>query len=276
MISFLVALVLVQIFKPVFLNVLQQDVDTSFLMSPSFIGVVFVLLVASILLAGSYPALVLPQFKPVDVINGKLISLGKGAWLRKLLTIFQFSASVTLAICTIIMNHQLNYLQAKNTGLAREQVMVVPLDQISNRQLPVFKNELRSKAGISRLGMASFPLYRSSLSGLSLVSSAVSTEKVGAKWIVTDDEFLSVLNIKWAMKPETKKITGNHLLNETAAETMGMSAVNSIEDFTMGGDHVPAVTGKILGVVKDFNYETLRSRIQPMVGTSEAPTRSFR
>ena len=120
--------------------------------------------------------------------------------------------------------------------------------------------------------MASFPLYRSSLSGLSLVSSAVSTEKVGAKWIVTDDEFLSVLNIKWAMKPETKKITGNHLLNETAAEVMGMSAVNSIEDFTMGGDHVPAVTGKILGVVKDFNYETLRSRIQPMIISVVADT----
>jgi putative ABC transport system permease protein len=264
-ISFLVALVLVQIFKPVFLNVLQQEVDTSFLMSPPFIGVVFALLMASIVLAGSYPALVLPHFKPVDVLNGKLISLGKGAWLRKLLTVFQFSASVALAICTIIMNHQLNYLQAKNTGLARERVMVVPLDQISNRQLPAFKNELRSKAGISSLGMASFPLYRSSLYGLSLVSSAVSAEKVGAKWIVTDDEFLSVLNITWAMKPETKKITGNHLLNEAAAEAMGMSAVDSKEDFTMGGDHVPAVTGKILGVVKDFNYETLRSRVQPMI-----------
>jgi putative ABC transport system permease protein len=265
MISFFVALILVQLFKPTFLNVLQQEIDTSFLTSFSFISVVMALLVASVLLSGSYPALFLPHFKPVDVLNGKLMSLGRGAWLRKSLTVFQFSASVTLAICTVIMNHQLHYIKSKNTGLEREQVMVVPLDQISNRQLPALKNELQSTAGISGLGMASFPLYESTLSGLSLVSSPITNEKVGAKWIVTDEEFLSVLGIKWAVKPEAKKITGNHILNEAAAEVFGMAAVNSSKDLTMGGDHVPAVTGKILGVVNDFNYETLRSKIQPMI-----------
>jgi len=265
LISFLVALILVQVLKPFFLSVLQQDIDTSFLASPAFIGVVIALLLTSVAIAGSYPVLFLPKFKPADVLNGKLISLGRGAWLRKILIVFQFSASVALAICTIIMSRQLDYLQSRNTGLDREQILVVPLDQISNRMLPALKNDLRSTTGISGLGMASFPLYRSTLSGLSLVSPGVSKDKVGVKWIVTDEEFLSVLGIKWSIKPEIKRITGNHILNESAVEAMGMATINNNDDFTMGGDHAPAVTGKVLGVVKDFNFETLRSRIQPMV-----------
>ncbi len=264
-IAFVLAIALIQVFKPIFLNVLQQTIDTAFLTSPVFLTVVAGLLFTCVLLAGSYPALVLPQFKPVEVLNGKFSSANKGAGIRKALTLFQFTVSIALAICTLVMNHQLQYLQSKNTGLQRDQVMVVPIEQFSNAGLTALKNELQQQTGVEGLAMASVPLYRSTMPGLSMVTSPVSGEKTGLKWIMADERFFSVLGIAWHAKPETSTLEGSHIVNQSAAEALGMTNFPGADDLTMGGDHAPAVTGKILGMVNDFNFETLRSPIQPLI-----------
>ncbi|AYB32188.1 ABC transporter permease [Chryseolinea soli] len=271
-VAFVLAIALIQIFKPIFLNVLQQNIDTTFLTSPVFLSVVAGLLFVCVLLAGSYPALVLPQFKPVEVLNGKFSSANQGSGIRKLLTIFQFTVSIALAICTLVMNHQLQYLQSKSTGLERDQVMVIPVEQFSNAGLTGLKNDLQRQTGVEGLAMASVPLYRSTLPGLSMVTSPASQEKVGLKWIMADESFFAVLGITWHQKPETTKLEGNHVINQSAAEALGMVNLSGGDDLTMGGDHVPAVTGKILGMVNDFNYETLRSPIQPLIVSVVADT----
>lgn len=266
-ISFVLALVLIESFKPIFLQVLGVQIDISFLNSPYFIGLVIVLLLICILISGSYPALVLPRFKPVEVLKGKFSEEGQGAWLRKSLTVFQFAISIGLIICTMVMDYQLNFLQSKAIGLNREQVMVVPIDPRAASSYRAIKSELIQQSGIRGVAVASIPLFKADMSGVSLVQSPVSTEKVGTKWITVDEDFLEVLDIEWDQKPETDRLAGNHLMNETAVEAFGLAGKPIGFDFSMGDNNTGVSHGKMAGVVRDFNYQTLRSRIEPLILT---------
>jgi putative ABC transport system permease protein len=270
-ISFVVALVLVELFKPLFLNVLQISVDESFLRSPLFIALVAVLLVICILLSGSYPALVLSGFKPVEVLKGKLSHSGQGGWVRKTLTVFQFAVSVTLIICTLVMSHQLDYLRSKKIGLHREQVMVVPVAPSAAGSFRALKNEMRQQSGVTGVAAASIPLFRTTMSGVSLVKSPVTDEQVGTKWIIADKDFPDVLGITWKEKPESD-LAGNHIINETAAQAFGLGDKQTGFDLSMGDNHTGVMQGKILGVVGDFNYQSLRAKIEPLIFTIVADT----
>lgn len=264
-VAFVLALVLVQLAKPVFFEILQQQIDATFLTSPFFIGIVIVLVVVCILLSGSYPALVLPRFKPVDVLNAKFGRYGQRAWLRKSLIVFQFAASVGLAICTLVMTRQLNFLNSKSIGLQREQVIVIPIDQLPSDSYHTLKTELRQQSGILSVSAASISLYKTSMSGVSLVTSPVSNEKVGTKWIMADEEFIRTLGISWVEISQGDKLVGNHIINETAVKSFGMTAAHT--GFTLNAGDQDTAKGKIVGVVEDFNYESLRTRIEPMIVT---------
>jgi len=265
-IAFLLAIILVSLCIPVLESMMQQQVDIEFLKSPLFVGSAVSILILCIVLAGSYPAIVLPQFKPVDVLRGKFSGKGQGAWIRKGLTVFQFSVSIGLIICTLIMQHQVSYLQSKEIGIQREQVMVVPVDMLPAKSYQSLRGELLKQTGIVSVGMASVPLFKADMSGVSLVTSPITNEKVGTKWIIVDKEFLDVLGIQWQTKPESNVLHGNHIINETAAVAFGSQ--NAVDyRFSMGDDHAQVVDSRMVGIVKDFNYQGLRTRIEPLVMT---------
>ena len=265
-ISFLLALILVQVFKPMLLSMLHQPLGTEILNTPLFIAIVIALLVICTIVSGSYPALLLPSFKPVDVLTGRFSSAGKeGTWLRRILTTFQFAVSIALIIATLVMNRQLGYLKSTDVGLTRDQVLAIPVDQLSGRSQLTLKNELRQLSGIVSVGSASVPLFRTTMQGAALVKSPVSDEKVALKWIVADESFPATLNVDWQLKPDGIPLAGNHFINETAAQAFGLTDKLIGYELTMGGDHDPAINGKIQGIVKDFNYVSLREKIEPMI-----------
>jgi putative ABC transport system permease protein len=270
-ISFIVALVMINLLEPVLIRTLQIQIDTSFLRSPLFIGTVGILLVCCIFLSGSYPALVLPRFEPVAVLKGRLSSTHRSGWIKKILTTFQFAISSALIICTVIMDRQLGFLQSREIGLHREQVMAIPIDPLASNSYRAMKTEIQRQTGIAGVTTASIPLFRSNMTGVSLVQSPVSKDKVGAKWFAVDEDFFDVMGIELA---ETQKgrMTGNHIINETAAEAFGLGDNRLGYDLTMGDPESGIVQGKIAGVVKDFNYQSLRTRIEPLIITIVSDT----
>jgi putative ABC transport system permease protein len=264
LISFGIGMALIQAFYPLLNNILGLTIDAGFLSSPFLYACIAGLLLVCTLIAGSYPAIILPSFKPIDVLKSNTIAQGGNAWFRKTLTIIQFSVCVCLAICAVVMTNQLSYIGSVNTGIDREQVLAIPVKTLSPMQRRSLKNELIANSGIESISVASTPLYKNSMPGISLVTSPFNDQKVGAKWMVADDDFLKTMHVSWKYNVG-KPGHSYHVLNESAASAFGFSEASVSRSITMGGDHVPAVTGNIGGIVDDFNYESFRNPIQPLI-----------
>src|SRR6202000_1382277 len=116
-----------------FLNVIQLKIDDSFLYSPLILSLLFVLLLVTVVISGSYPSLVLSAFKPVVTIKGKMGKQAGGIMIRKIFTTLQFTISVALIICGIVIDRQLYFFRHTDTGVDRDNVIMIPVG-------PNFKN----------------------------------------------------------------------------------------------------------------------------------------
>jgi len=262
--SFLLAIILIELVQPAILNMIGITLDTTFLHSPYLYASIGMLLLVCVAAAGSYPAMILPRFKVTDVLKGHFAIIGDAGWFRKSLTVFQFSVAICLAICAVVMTRQISYVGSLNTGIDRDQVLVMPVKTLEPGQRRALKNELLGITGVNAVAVASQPLYRDRISGISLVTSPANNEKVGAKWMVADREFMRTLNIA-SISTLEKPGGAYHLLNESAAALFGITDESTVYSLTMGGDHVPAISGEINGVISDFNYESPKLPIQPLI-----------
>ena len=237
---------------------------------PLLLGLIGFSIVVGIL-AGLYPALVLSGFKPALVLKGQQGSAKGNGLLRKSLVVAQFSISIVLLIATAITFQQLGYLNNRNLGYNKDQVVTLPYyDELSD-SYESFYNELVKFSGIKILGRSSrIPTGRLLdsqgppliMKGDSLVNSTVTT-----KYVTVDFDFFKTYDIGFAAGRDfSKEIptddTLAFIVNESAAKSYGWKDLNDAinKDFNYGG-----TTGKLIGIVKDFHFESLHQQIVPLV-----------
>ncbi len=237
---------------------------------PLLLGLIGFSIVVGIL-AGLYPALVLSGFKPALVLKGQQGSAKGNGLLRKSLVVAQFSISIVLLIATAITFQQLGYLNNRNLGYNKDQVVTLPYyDELSD-SYESFYNELVKFSGIKILGRSSrIPTGRLLdsqgppliMKGDSLVNSTVTT-----KYVTVDFDFFKTYDIGFAAGRDfSKEIptddTLAFIVNESAAKSYGWKDMNDAinKDFNYGG-----TTGKLIGIVKDFHFESLHQQIVPLV-----------
>src|SRR6202034_1946187 len=128
--------------------------QTMFWIVPLMIGLVLIIGA----LAGSYPALSLSGFQPIEVLKGKLASGFKGGMLRNFLVVFQFSISIFLIIGTLVIYNQLKYIQHKDLGYNRNQVLIVKntFEMNGNNTAKVFKQEVKQLPGVENAHLTGF------------------------------------------------------------------------------------------------------------------------
>jgi putative ABC transport system permease protein len=259
-------------FLPLFNQVSAKELT----ITPQIIGwlipvmIVFIIVVGCI--AGSYPALFLSGFKPIEVLKGKLAAGFKGGIFRSSLVVFQFSISIFLIIGTIVIYNQLKYIQNKDIGYDRDHVMIVNQVWALGNKAKTFKQEIKQLAGVKSVTMTGFLPTSGYNNNSSLFKDPVLDAKRAIQssiWNV-DEDYIPTLGIKMKtgrnFSADMKTDSSAIIINEAAAQLLGFSnPINQTLYLPMDSKASIMKAFHIIGVINDFNFKSLRENVTPLV-----------
>jgi putative ABC transport system permease protein len=215
--------------------------------------------------AGIYPAIQLSSFKPIETLKGKITSGIGTATLRKGLVVFQFSISVILLVCTIIMSSQIKYIKNKDLGYDRSYVFSVPLTQEIADHIDAVKSELKKQTVIENVGASdaySFSDINGETGDLDW-SSKPATYNPTIIQLCADNDFIPTMKIKFIEGHNFSGTPGDsssYILNETAVKMMNLKPPYLGQQISLHGQK-----GTIIGVTEDFNFQSLKLKIKPLI-----------
>jgi putative ABC transport system permease protein len=267
----LVAVVIVALALPGFNHLADKQLSLNiFLDVRTWLGVLSLVLITG-LLAGSYPAFFLTSFNPVSILKGSgLLKGSAGGFLtRNVLVVFQFTVSTVLIICTIIVYKQLVYNQTKDLGFNKENVVVLSNTARLGGRQEVLRQELLKLPQVANASISSGMPALTSFGDTYVPE--VNTKNVNGgetniflSSYMVDDAFVPTLGIKMASgRAFSKNFTDSAsvLLNETAVKQIGWkSPIGKTLTYPGNGDQ----KFRVIGVIKDFNIESLRANISPV------------
>ncbi len=271
LVAAVIAVLISWLLLPLFNQLSGKELGFSIGLFTWLLPTLIVIVIAVGLLAGSYPAFYLSTFQPISVLKGKVSAGFKGSALRNFLVVFQFSVSIFLTIGTLIIYNQLRYIQKKDLGFDRNQVMVIKnVNSLNNAQL--LKDQIKQLPDVEAASLSGFLP-----TGTLRQPDAVFTNKaVDAKhamftevWPV-DADYLGAMgmhlsvgrNFSAQFKTDSDKV----IINQAAAKMMGImqNPLNKEVYRVTEGAKGPK-TYQVIGVLKDFNFASLRDNITPVV-----------
>tara|TARA_R100001143_G_scaffold63450_1_gene70539 strand:- start:1726 stop:4074 length:2349 start_codon:yes stop_codon:yes gene_type:complete len=261
--SMLTALLLFELLLPSFNNLTGKSLELSFL-QPSMVFVLLGITLVTGLLAGSYPAFFLSSLKPVNTLKGN-IKLGPGnTRLRKGLVVFQFALSIVLIIATIIVYQQIQFIQDKNLGYDKENLILSPFSGDLYENMDTLKElVLQSSSITSATFISNYPHNIGDSSGDLSWPGKTAGQTVEVAPLSVGYDFLETMNITLKegrdFSPEMATDGAAYIINESAAEVMGMDEpVGKEIEFWFG-------EGPIIGVIEDFHFASMHEKIKPLI-----------
>jgi len=264
--ALLVALVLVELLLPTFNQLAGKQTATSFFANGSSIAILLGVTLLVGLLAGSYPAVVLSSMRPALVLKSGSPVSASGVWIRRGLVVFQFAISVALIAGTFIVHNQVGFILNRQLGFNKEQVLVVKRASALGQQRETFKQKLLENSSI--INAATSTTLPGKLYGRSTyrASGAPVENTYAMHEMYVDENFLPTLAIMLSagrnFSREFATDTSAVILNEAAAKLFGWNEPLG-QPLTQPGDSL--WRANVIGVVKDFHFESLHKQIQPLV-----------
>ena len=280
--SLVLALGIAVLLLPIFNQLAGKSLHSDILFSGRFLLILIGLVLLVGCLAGSYPALYLSSFQPIQVLKGKIVAGFKNSWLRSSLVVFQFFISIGLIVSTLVIYRQLHYIQNKEVGFNRDRVLVI-----------------HDTWSLGRDGMANLRKDLLTLAGVTDATITIDVPTVGgdqyrqpgwfrdasfdarkAIFMTTlriDDQFVPTLGmqiVKGRNFDLTQFPTDSTavILNEAAVSMLGVKdplnllLYNRADELKPGQlEHFKPMAFHVVGVVKDFNYNSMHDKIHPLV-----------
>ena len=267
-IALMLAIILTYLFLPAYGNIINKEITFASIMNNGFLSRLLLIAVVATIVAGAYPALFLSGIQPVSILKGKQDKNGKIQWFGKALVVLQFTISLVLIIGAQVISSQLDFLSNKNLGFNKEQILVAPMKNSSMRKVyNEIKNELlRHESIISASAVSNVP-------GTSFNQNDIRWEsdenRTAVAELYVDEDFIKTMGIEikegrdFSRDHITDLEQHNFILNEAAEKCFNWKTPVG-EDILWLGDMFQC-TGKVIGVVKDFNFRSLHNSIEPLL-----------
>ncbi len=263
-IAVVISLLLIAAILPAFNYFTHKELSTSVLVDPIFLGLTVACIFTSGLVAGSYPAFYLSHFSPAEVLKGKLREQLRSYGIRNGLVIFQFFISAVLIISTIIVYLQIRYIQEANIGFDKGNVINLLHTRNLGTNGVAFKRELLTHAEISSASYVNrlppnvdwqsvFTSMESEKDYLLRVYEMDYDHQETMRYEIVEGRFFS---------ESTPGDTNTVILNETAARKLGLTIFKGKK--LVSHYDQPKREREIIGIMKDFNFQSLRETIQPL------------
>jgi len=280
--SLILALGIAVLLLPVFNQLAGKSLHPDMLFSDRFLPILIGLVVLVGCLAGSYPAFYLSSFQPIHVLKGKMAAGFRSSWLRSSLVVFQFFISIGLIVSTLVIYRQLHYIRNKEVGFNREQVLVIHGTWSLGRDgMTNLRNNLLTLAGVTDATVtddvptAGTGQYRQP--GWFRDASLDARKATFMTTLRVDDHYIPTLgmqivkgrNFDLSQFPTDSTAV---VLNEAAVAMLGVKEPLNLIIYNRADEVKPNVTDHfkplafhVVGVVKDFNYNSMHDKIQPLI-----------
>ena len=277
--SMIVAAIATSLIIPLLNRFADKSIELNLLSNPLLALIILISGIAIGIIAGIYPSLILSGFQPIKVLKStKAITGTGGAWLRKAMVVVQFSLSVLLIVSTTIVYQQTKYLNNKDLGFNKEQVVYfLVVDSLSSnaKTLESFKSELKQSANvISVTSGYGLPGDRFAGDGVNVGSEQ---KEHPANVFIGDEDYVKTLGLRIIAGRDFSKemstdVKEAFIINETAVKEFGYGTPERAIGQPMSWkewaptDSLHLVKkGKVIGVVQDFHYKSLHEKVTASV-----------
>ena len=269
-ISMLIALGIAWLVLPFFNSIAAKSISFNSLVNVQLLPCLLLLPLVVGIIAGIYPAFFLSGFKPIAVLKGKINTGFRKSNFRSSLVVVQFFTSIVLIISTVIVYNQLHYIQTKKLGFNKDQVLVIDGAGALKDKATAFKNDVLAMPGVTKGTLSGYlPVSNSSRNDNTFFMNPVMDQKNGFNmqtWVI-DYDYLQTMGMEMVKGRNFSKDFGSDssatILNESAAKASGYDdpiGKKLYQPDGKGGN----TSYTVIGVVKNFNYESLKQNIGPL------------
>ncbi len=267
LISLLISIVLFIILLPKFNLLAGKSFNLAILYSPVVIAAVLGIILVAGILGGSYPAFFLSKFSPLTVLKGEVTQGSAGALFRKILVVIQFTISVAMIICTMVVFRQLKYLKTMDQGFDQENVLSLQLNQGMIRKYPVLKLALKENDDIKYVTSTNTQIGEGSGKVIFSMETDQGMAQRGINFAVVDHDFVDALGIKMITGRDFQldmpsDTLASVVVNETLANRMGWS--DAIGKKVQLGDGAQ-INARVIGVMKDYHQTGMYNEIESLM-----------
>jgi len=268
LIALVFAVGLVKLCLPYVNNLSQRQLSLPVFTNPVIILSVLSGTILLGILSGLYPAIYLSSFQPVKVLKGAIQTGKNKSSLRNILVVGQFSSAIFLIIATIIVVRQLTYMQKLDPGFNRDQVVTIPLDGLTSPKFEVLKQDLLANSLVSGVTAAQDQL------GSHLDQSGVQFKGDGpmrnltSTRLIVDPDYLNLYKISLVkgrnFSHEKSANAKEYIINEALANELLKDSPHSTQESLLGKNFGFDSAGTIIGIAKNFNFNSLHYKIETM------------
>ncbi|HOX81468.1 MAG TPA: ABC transporter permease [Chryseolinea sp.] len=272
LVSMLLSIVMMDLCFPFFNSITGKHFDLSLETIGEFIPALLLITLIIGVIAGSYPAFYLSKLKPVATLKGQAVFTRNKFNLRTSLVVFQFVITIVLIVSTMVIGNQINFIQTKDIGFDKDQLMIIDINSGSVRnQFQAMKNEFSKLAGVKHVAVSSRvpgewknirQLYVKNASDANAKNDSLQTYFMGF-----DEDMLKTYDLKLEagkfFSGNDKADSLNVVINESAVEAMNLK--NPIGTVLRIKARRGTWNVNVVGVLKDFNFQSLHQKIAPII-----------
>jgi putative ABC transport system permease protein len=266
LVALLLALIFVFTTLPFIENLSQRNLRPLIFQHPGLVVLIVLGTIVVGLISGIYPAVYLSSFQPSKVLKGATVSTGRKAIFRNVLVIGQFVSAIFLIIATIFVFRQFNYMQTKDPGFVRDQIVTIPLDGITYKKYDLLKEKLLANTMVSSVTASQDQL------GSHLDQTGVQfrgdgpMRQVVCTQLIVDPDYLNLYKLKLVygrnFSSEKQANGKEYIVNEGLAKELlkdkPKAEISSLIGKQFGFDSL----GYIIGIAKNFNFNSLHYKIE--------------